>query len=234
METHVIEVGGTFVGHILGGAVLVVWALFWIGDARFVPQPAGASPLERTAIAPLSKVVFAPVAIWFEIPGSGWYPADVVMGWQHITIYALFGLTGVVDLLVRRASLAPWAGNVAFAAAMLNAGFLFLGHGGHGGVPGVSHTLLALLFLATGVVPLVELSCPGHGLEWVRRGSLLALGSWLVAISWILFRSDWDLADPVREGWTYLLFSWNAVAVVGLVAGAWLLARHRLRREESS
>ena len=63
---------------------------------------------------------------------------------------------------------------------------------------------------------------------------MLALGSWLVAISWILFRSDWDLADPVREGWTYLLFSWNVVAVVGLVAGAWLSARHRLRREESS
>lgn len=233
MEMNLIEVGGTFPGHVLGGTVLFLWAIFWIGDALLVPQTGGASLFERTALVPLVKIVFAPVAIWFEIPGSGWYPAHVMMGWQHITIYAVFGLSGVVDLLVRRGSLSPQAGNAAYAAAMLNAGFLFLGHGGHGGVPGLSHTLLALLFGAAATFPLVELWCPGRGLEWPRRGSLLALGSWLLVISWILFRSHWDLADPIREGWTYLLFSWVVITVSVMVTCAWLAARHRVGREET-
>ncbi len=112
---------------------------------------------------------------------------------------------------------------------MLNAGFLFWRHGAHAGVPGLAHTLLALLFLAAAAFAIAELWCPGRGLEWARQGSLLALGSWFIVIGWILFRSGWDLADPVREGWTYTLFSWNAIAVTVIVTGARLLAGSRPR-----
>ncbi len=100
-------------------------------------------------------------------------------------------------------------------------------------VPGLVHTLLALLFLVAAAFAVAELWCPGWGLEWARRGSLLALGSWFIVIAWILYRSGWDLADPIREGWTYTLFSWNAIAVTVLVMGAWLLARYRSRGEVS-
>ena len=217
MEMHAIEVTGTFAGHVLPGTLFVAWALFWIAEALLAPRAVGESPLERSAVLPLLKIVLPLVAVWFELPDSGWFPADAMMGWQHIAMYVGFSLSGIVDLLVRRGSLSPPAGYAAYAAALLNAGLLFWAHGGHDGVPGVAHTLLALLFVAAATFPLVELSRPGLGLEWVRRGTLLALGSWFIVIAWVLYRSEWDMADPVREGWTYVLFSWNAISVAILV-----------------
>ena len=87
-------------------------------------------------------------------------------------------------------------------------------------MPGVAHTLLALLFIAAATSALFELLRSGWGLAWVRRGTLLALGSWFIAIAWILYGSGWSFVDPVREGWTYLLFSWNAIVVAALLMGA--------------
>ena len=213
MDMHAIEVTGTLTGHALIGAFLTGWALLWlVEDVMGVRRGVGV-PLEAGSVMPWLKVVLPLGVSWFEVPNSGWVPAHALQGWQHITMYAAFALGGGVDLLVRRGRLGWRASYVAYGAALLNAGILFIAHGAHGGVPGAAHILLAILFLGAAAVAFLELAFPEGGVERYRIASLLATGGWLLTISWILYLSGWEMSDPLRVGYTYLLFSLNGIGV---------------------
>jgi hypothetical protein len=220
---------GTFGGHVLPGSLLIAWALYWMVMAYvrgFATGEGGA--LESNTVLPWVKIALATVGVVVEIPGEGWLPQDVMTNWQHVAMYAVFGLSGVVDLLARRGLLSGGATYGAYAAAMANAGLLFWGHSGHAGVEGLVHAILALLFFAVAVLAVVEMARPSAGTAWGRTGAQLALGSWFIVAAWILYRSGWDLADPVREGWTLMALSWTAatVAVLTLAARRGAKARH--------
>ena len=217
---------GTFWGHALPGSLFLLWALFWIVQA-FLRR--GAHPSERSLeagpVLPYAKVVGASLCVWIEIPGQGWYPQDVMMNWQHVTMYAVFGLSGAVDLLARKGLFSSASTYAAYSAAMANAGFLFWGHSAHGGVEGLTHSILALAFFAVAAVGLMEVLRRGEGLRWARIASQLVLGSWFIVAAWILHRSGWDLGDRVRVGWTYTAFSWTAIVGGVVASGAMLLSR---------
>ncbi len=229
MDTHTIEVSGTFAGHLYFGLLFTGWAVAWLVDGFARTSGPDDGPLERGSLLPSLKLVLPLIACWFELPNSGWDPDDAMMGWAHIASYFPFALTGCVDLLAQRGRLPPRAGYPAFAAAMLNAAFLFWAHDDHGGVPGASHSLLVLLLASSAGLALLEWTRGGAWLGWVRRGSVLALGTWLLLLTWILYHSGWVMADPIRVGWTYVLFSWNAIAVATLVTSAWLVVDRKSR-----
>jgi hypothetical protein len=150
---------------------------------------------------------------------------DVVMSWQHVTMYSAFALTGVVDLLALRGIVSGRATYLAFAAAQANAGFLFAGHGAHGGVEGLVHAYLAWVFFAVAALAAAESVRPSAALKWMRMGSQLALGSWFIVAGWILYRSGWDLAAPYREGWSSMAFSWLIMGVSMATVTLHVLAR---------
>ena len=79
-----------------------------------------------------------------------------------------------------------------------------------GGVEGTIHAVLALVFFAVAALAIVEILKPSPGLAWGRIGAQILLGSWFIVGAWIIYRSGWDLADAVRRGWTYTVFSWTA------------------------
>jgi hypothetical protein len=64
----------------------------------------------------------------------------------------------------------------------------------------------------------------------MRMGAQLVLGSWFIVGGWILYRSGWDLAAPVNEGWSSMAFSWLVVAVSVLTVGVRILAGTRTAR----
>lgn len=227
MDQHLhagaVEVTGTLAGHLLPGSLFIVWALVSMVEAVLRRDPSRADrPLESGLAMPVLKVVLPVVGMWAEIPGQGWppgrgWPADaILMNWQHVTMYGVFALSGVVDLLARRGALSARSTLAAYAAAHANAGFLFWAHGSHGGVPGVVHSLLVLAFAGAAGTALIELARPSRGAAWARRGGLLAVGSWFVVVGWILYLSAWDLGDPVREGWSYTMFSWTMAATAAV------------------
>jgi hypothetical protein len=225
---HADVLPSTFLGHVLPGCAFIAWALYWAVHAIVGGQNGPPSvSLEQTVFLPVFKVTVALVGVWVEIPGEGWYPQDVMMSWQHVTMYSVFGLSGVVDLMARRGLLSSGATYVAYAAAMVNSGFLFWAHSSHGGVEGLVHLVLALAFFFAAAVALVETLRPSAGLAWGRIGAQLVLGSWFVVGGWILYRSGWDLADPARMGWTYMAFSWTAIGGSVVTVGARLAAGAR-------
>lgn len=234
MQAHVhdaSQASGTLGGHALPGAMFILWALIWMAQtARARSDATARRTLETSLYVPVLKIALPLVGAWIEIPGRGWYPMDVMMGWHHVNMYAVFSLSGVIDLLARRGRLGTGAGHFAYAAASLNAGFLFLVHGEHGGVAGAVHALLAGLFATAALAALVEWWRPSPGGTWTRIGALLAVGSWFMTGGWILYLSGWDLADPIREGWAYLVFSWMLVVVAVLTLGVRLSTGWRRTR----
>lgn len=227
MEIQTTAATGTFAGHLYFGILLTAWALVWIGEALSSPSSDVDAPLERGRALPVLKMILPLVGAWFEIPNRGWPPAAFMMGWAHIAAYVPFALTGVVDLLANRHVVPVRAGYIAYTMVMLNAAFVFWAHDDHGGVPGSAHTLLVMLLVGTAAFSLYEVARPGPTAAWFRRGSLLTLGTFLLIMTWMLYRSGWDMMDPVRVGWTYALFSWNSIIIVTLVATVALIAGRR-------
>lgn len=222
-----LHTGGTFAGHVVPGTMLVLWALVWTAEAlargRVEPRPT----LERSRLLPVLKVALPLVGVWIEIPGQGWDPPDVMANWQHVTMYGAFALSGIVDLLAAPGLLAPGATYLAYAAAHANAAFLFWSHGEGALVADAVHRLLVLAFALASASALVEAVRPGSATRWLRTAALFLVGAWFFVAAWILYRSGWDLADPVREGWAYLAFSWTAAATATLVLAARLAAGRR-------
>jgi hypothetical protein len=223
------ELSSTFEGHVLPGAMFLVWALYWIGQSfHRRSEPEGPRALEEGLFLPVAKIVLPLVGVWVEIPGQGWYPEDVIMSWQHVTMYGVFSLCGITDLLARRGLLSAASTYIAFAGAHANAGFLFWSHStGHGGVEAVVHKLLASVFFAVASFAALEAARPSARARWMRIGAQLALGSWFIVGGWILYRSGWDLGAPFREGWTHMSFSWLVAGVTVLTVALRILVASR-------
>jgi hypothetical protein len=218
------DLSSTFEGHVLPGAAFLAWAFYWIAQSLGRGR-SGGETLEMGLVLPVAKVVLCLIGVWVEIPGQGWYPGDVVMSWQHVTMYSAFGLSGLVDLLAHRGVMSKGATYLAYAAAHVNAGVLFWGHSAHGGVEGLVHTILAYTFFAVAAVTLVEMARPRTGLEWMRIGAQLVLGSWFIVGGWILYLSGWDLSAAVREGWTTMIFSWLVMGITVATITVRILSR---------
>lgn len=222
------ELSSTFEGHVLPGSMFLIWAVYWIVQrTRRNRRPQREGLLESGIFLPVAKIALPLLGVWVEIPGHGWYPGDVMMSWQHVTMYSAFCLSGVVDLAALRGLLAPWSTYAAYAAAQANAGFLFWGHTTHGGVEGLVHTHLAMVFFTVAAVAVVEMIRPLPQVAWARIGTQLMLGSWFIVGGWILYRSGWDLSAQFREGWSYMVFSWTAVTITILTVCARVLSGRR-------
>ncbi len=205
---------GTLIGHIGPGAAFMILGFWWlwelVGPARARVQ---GEPVERTLFPTVLKILGVFVAVPIEMPNSGWYPMDWVMGWHHITMYLAFGGSALVDLAARRELLSARATHFGLAGAALIGALLFYGHGIDPGVEGTAHAIVAMLFLSVTLFTILEVVAPSWGLEWFRIGSMIALGAWMAITGWMLFRSGWDLHDHVRVGHVWLRLAWTLMAV---------------------
>ncbi len=221
--------GGTYLGHVLPGIGLALIALVWViqdfrGDGR---NEAGAlRPIQAGRLIPWFKILIPAAIFWQEIPGRGWYPMDIVMGWQHATIHATLILSGVVDLMHRSGRLSSLATYNAFGGAMLVGGAIFVGHGNHDGMSTVAHLLLATLFLTSGLLTLLE-GWSRQALRPLRQAAVMTTGTWLATIGWIIFGSGWDEQSMISTGWVWLSFCWNAMAVGVLFTALAILKSRR-------
>lgn len=222
------QASGTLLGHVAGGTAFFAWGVLWlVQNAREGGARAAGAAVESGIGAPIGKIVFVALMVWGEWPNSGWRPHDFVMAVHHMTAYSGVGLTGVVDLLARSGRVSSRATYVAFAAAMFNLAFLFAVHGNPAGAEAAGHLVLEVTWLALGLFALLEILLPSSGIHWFRIGAMIASGTWVLTLSWILYLSGWNLADPLTVSWTYLAFSWNAMAVASLVVAVRVVAGPR-------
>ena len=218
LHEHTLHGSGTFAGHILPGTLLLLWASCWLAELwRGRGARAGDAPLEVQPVVIAIKLALPLLGIAVEWPGSGWRPVDRVMNFQHVSMYAFFALSAVVDLLQRGGRVSRGATYVAFASAAVNAGALFLAHGVDGGVSATVHLILAATFFAAALFAVGEWLRPDLDLHWLRIGAVLTLGGWFYQIAWLLFRSGSDLADPLVQMRSQLLYSVQVLAAAVLL-----------------
>jgi len=226
-HTHAAQAGpfppadsGTFGGHVLPGSLFLLWAAFWIvelwRDRGTRPPDA---PFERSLVGIGLKIVLPLLGVFVEWPEPTWEPHNIVMNYQHAAMYGFFALSGVVDLAWRRGLVPRGATYLAFAAAALNGGALFLVHDAIGGVSKTVHAILGGIFLAAAAGAVAEWLRPGRELHWLRLGAMLMLGAWFYQVAWLLYRSGYDLTDHAVQMRAHLLLSVQAIVV-----GAVLLA----------
>jgi hypothetical protein len=221
------DLHSTFEGHVLPGSMFILWALLWAGQRVYRRDNAARATLEWGVLVPILKIVLPLVGVWVEVPGERWGPTATLMSLQHVTMYSAFALTGVVDLLAHKGLLSAASTFVAFAAAQINAGFLFWGHAIHGGVDGVVHRILAGAFFVVAGVAILEARRPMAGLGWLRIGAQLVLGGWFILGAWVLYLSGWELGNPVNEGRSSMIFSWLVMTASVVVVSAWVYSARR-------
>src|SRR5262245_24636526 len=91
---------GTFAGHVIPGAMLLLLAGLWLVELwRSRGERRADAPLETLSFVPPLKVVLPLLGVGIEWPGPGWDAIDRVMNFQHVSMYGFFALSGVVDLL---------------------------------------------------------------------------------------------------------------------------------------
>jgi len=220
------SISGTFPGHLLPGVLLSLWAGWWIWQTvstrgSYIYRT---GPLEEGRVMPLGKVVLPVIGVLGELAphGFAWKPS-MVNNYQHAIMYVGFIFAGVVDLLARRGRVSRAASYLAYAGASLNTALLFAGHGHMGGLADTVHRILVVLFAAGAVLAVVEIRYPAGGVAWLRIGTLLLTGLWLIWIAWLLYRSGYDLREHTNQMKAWLFFSATALGVSAL-----LLTLHQL------
>ena len=234
MAVTAADLHSTFEGHVLPGSMFILWAIIWMVQRLTQGEDlARARTLEAGLLLPVLKVALPLVGVWVEIPRPNWGPTATLMSLQHVTMYSAFALTGVVDLLARRNLLPGASTYIGFAIAQTLAGFLFWGHAIHGGVDGVVHRILASVFFLVAGIAVVEAIRPSLGLGWLRIGTQLVLGGWFILGAWVLYLSGWELANPVNEGRSSMIFAWLVmlVSVAVISARVYSGSRTAIRQE---
>jgi len=224
-ETTRTSLSGTIQGHVFPGVLFVMWAGSWtyhmVADQG--PGALRGGPLEGDRLMPVAKLVLPIIGILGElVPGGFAWKASMINNYQHSMMYVPFMISGVVDLLAVSGRISWRATYVAAAGALLNAGFLFAGHGHAVGLAGTVHQLLVDMFGASAVLLLLEVKYPTKEIAWLRIWSTYVLGLWLIEIAWILYLSGWGLVDPVSQMKAYLFAS-----ATGVAAAVFLLVLHQ-------
>ncbi len=225
-ETTRSSLSGTIQGHVFPGALFVLWAGSWTYHVVAGPGPGAlrAGPLEGDRLMSMAKLILPIIGILGElVPGGFAWKPSMINNYQHALMYVPFMVAGVVDLLALSGRISWRATYVAAAGALLNAGFLFAGHGHAVGLPHTVHQLLVDMFGAAAVLLLLEVRYPTREIAWLRIWSVYVLGLWLIEIAWILYLSGWGLVDPVSQMKTYLFAS-----ATGVAAAVFLLVVHQM------
>lgn len=214
-----LEPTGNFLGHVGPGLALLVWGIPWLVATTRRSRSGEQASLETSPWIAWVKLAVVPIGVLAHVPAPPtWSSASIAMAWQHATMFVPFGLSGIVDLLVRARRLEPQASFGVCATALLVAGLLVLGHGNPPGVEGTAHLLLGISFVIGGVGAVLECTQYAPIGRSLRIGGVLTAATWLLVTAWLLYRSGWDLADHTNVMWTYTLFSWcvmvSAIAVV--------------------
>lgn len=218
--------GGTYIGHVLPGLGLMLIAAIWLIQDFRGTDGAGANasdrPIQSGLLLPWFKIIVSAMGIWMEIPGKGWYPMDVMMGWQHATVHSAIFVSGLTDLLHLKGRLSARATYIAWGGAMLVGAAIFLGHGNHDGMSTMAHLLLGGLFFSSALLALLE-GFVMPGLRSLRQAAVMATGGWLAVIGWIIFASGWDPMSMISTSWVWTMFCWNGLAVALVYGGVALV-----------
>ncbi|KAM9763007.1 transmembrane protein 45A [Menidia menidia] len=253
---------GSFKGHALPGSFFLVAGIWWTGKyslwhATRRNKSLGSTRLASRASQRRLEMMESSVILFFSFFGmlaeqffaggpklqlydfteKHW---ELLMNWQHATMYLFFGLAAAVSLIIHTTEAAPLAlDRLMLAIAFFNEGFLFLYHL-HGRSMLDVHVHQLLLYAVFGQAGVAFLEVFHRGniiLELLRCTLTILQGSWFWEIGFVLYPPNgptWDLQDHSNMMFITMCFSWHLafamllVSVLHCTVGC--LVRSRLKR----
>ncbi|CAH1800253.1 unnamed protein product [Owenia fusiformis] len=242
---------GTFMGHALPGSFFIIFASWWIINIwiRYFRSKQRGTEFRSSATFKCSclcgklgtwqvegalKMLFCSIGLTGEmITGFDDKGNFVNFGnAQHITMFAAFGLSGLIDILMHHDFPIPKGMDyVGMLVAVMVEGVLFLFHL-HGRKPMdiQVHILLVYVLGASIVSLLVEMYIQNSVLAALARSyCVLIQGTWFWQVGAILYphhvnpnASRWDEEDHEQMMITVLIFAWHMIIdfIVIIIMGA--------------
>jgi hypothetical protein len=232
---------GDLPGHIFPGLAYIAWAIVWALALRRRPgapwssQPDAALASDFASTGSLetwAKILIPLAEMAGELRWVTWPMTDASATiYGHITADVAVIVSGVVDLLVRRARLPVGSDRIALALAFFVPGILFVTHGQHGSVATVSHEIFGRLLLLTALLVVLGMFRAAPVIAWLRVYAVALAGAWFIHTGWMIYVSGMDLMSPMMAPRVYLAFTWYAIGC--LLVLLFVLAPRASRREAS-
>ena len=187
------------------------------------------SLLSRIPLEPILKVSGAILGILLELfpdheyalmDKDGEFIVTHLNNYGHCTMYAFFGLSGAVDLLLwhQKLPLPPGLDYIALATAFLIEGMLFAFHlDGRPQLDVRVHTLLYMIIFATAIITLIEMLWAKNALFSFVRAYLTALqGTWFYQIAFTFYGPKYWKNIPKNVMFLSLALAWHIFLVFGV------------------
>ena len=241
---------GTFLGHVAPGLFLYVFG-FWTNVQLFIkfhhsrrrrvefectPTFKIKCPCcgdKKQEVEGVVKFIMCVTGILAEVITGIHCPGFCTSNTHHITMYTIFGLTGVIDILVHRQVTLP--DNIQYCFLILAfgvEGLLFRFHlHGRSDLDVHVHTLLVYCIVFCVIALCIEMRFRHQAISLaVRAFSVLLQGSWFIQLGFILYspfreNSSWDPENHEQIMLVTLIFAWHIVGNVLLVLVTALVVR---------
>ncbi|KAH7939616.1 transmembrane protein 45B [Rhipicephalus sanguineus] len=242
---------GTFVGHILPGSFTFLFGTWWTfavwrnyvrsrkKKQRYVCRCSYAVPClpRKLSVEGIVKIIGSCACILMECPAPfrRQYLADESI--QHLSIFVLFLLNGVVDVMYNAGfPLPPHTDYATLLLTIASEGLLLHFHlHGRSHLDVVIHTLLVYTVVALVACLLAEMCRPRSVLASLGRAYFALLhGTWLCQIGFILYSplpgyKPWDVNSHRDLMLAASVYAWHIMAVLvyvgALGAVAWVVNR---------
>ena len=225
---------GTFIGHALPGAFLIVLSIWWIiqyaytrialDNGRLRPRSRclyalHRLPVEGALIVFLAVVGFIaemmyPAPKWTMIDSEGKWKHQVE--WQHVTMYTYFGIYGAVCVMARTCIPSASKFEKPFGAlAFFIEGFLFYFHThGRNDLDIHIHLMLVVAIFICFLATLGEVWYKDDQLFYLIRVVFTLLqGTWFWHVGIVLYwppgGETWDPEDHLNVMFTTVFFTWH-------------------------
>lgn len=157
---------------------------------------------------------------------------------QHATMFFMFGLSGVVDILLHyKAPIPPDSDYISMAIATASEGLLFNFHlHGRKDLDVLVHTLLVYALIANTAAFLIEMKYRHNLLAALTRPYfVLVQGTWFWQAGWILYPPfpwsfEWDQEDHGQMMVATTIFIWHLAVDFLIVLGVGCIVAYVQRR----
>eukprot|EP01024_Parvocaulis_polyphysoides_P022734 TRINITY_DN2107_c0_g3_i1.p1 TRINITY_DN2107_c0_g3~~TRINITY_DN2107_c0_g3_i1.p1 ORF type:complete len:337 (-),score=24.73 TRINITY_DN2107_c0_g3_i1:1526-2434(-) len=239
--THSLQ--GSKSGHQIPGALLVVLGLWWAINIFSQQLTQGKKPFKSRAwqpfpiqslwlFEPILKVAFAIVGTIIELfiagggryrklyDDQGFYCIGHLNNWQHATMYASFGFSGLVDLLGADGKLPKHVESVALALAFFVFGELMGFHLKGSSLEIRVHIILVLCIFYTMLTILGEMRSPdSFMMSCAKCHATILTGAWLFHVGFILYagQTAWDEESMGGAMFAPVLFGTHVLALSAIL-----------------
>ena len=189
---------------------------------------------------PLVKIAMSLSGVFMELTGAHWtlfndkgdFEHESINNFSHATMFAFFGLTGVVDILQTigtiRSKHFGGLGHVLMAMAFFVEGLLFYYHlDGRNALDSHAHCIVYSICFATTLVLLLETIWMDSGVLGLARCFLVLLqGTWFYQVTFMLYGPrKWSKKSKAAAMFVPIAFAWHCLMLLIVFCIALTLGR---------